>query len=154
MAFRKKDWRAYCAAAGDADGDLLSRVTYEPERLLQGIASALRDACRLRRQLEETLGFGFAAANPKEEINVEEPTDAPMPVLNSPEFEALMEALCCSKGKAADSPWCLRWDRPQEILVATADHLELLTSRDLQVKRQYLSPPRSVSFCCLSSPLC
>lgn len=147
IAFRKKDWRAYCAAAGEADIGLLSSVSYVPEKLLQGVASALRDACRLQRQLEEMRAFaGAAAAAAADEISVEEPAEAPMPVLDSPEFKALMEALHCIKGKG-DAPWFLRRDRPQEILAATTEHLEVLAARDLKVGRQSVS----VSFSLLPS---
>ena len=132
LAFRKKDWRAFCAAAGDSEETVGARVSYNAERLLEGVAAAVRDACRLKRQLEETLGFGSTAAAAGEQVNVEEPAEAPLPLLDSAEFAALMEALNCSKTKG-DTSWCLRTDRPYEYLVAMVDRLELLTSRSLQV---------------------
>ncbi|KAL8273113.1 hypothetical protein Esti_002871 [Eimeria stiedai] len=136
LAFRKQNWRDVCAAAGDTGDGFLGNVTYDAEKLLHAVAAAVRDACRLRRQLEETHRFGAAAAAAgaaaaREDISVEEPTEAPMPVLDSPEFKALMKALCCSKGKG-DAPWCLRWDRSQELLAAGVDHLEVLASRSVE----------------------
>ncbi|OEH76992.1 hypothetical protein cyc_07899 [Cyclospora cayetanensis] len=133
FAFRKKDWRAYCAEAGDVEADLRSSVTYVPEKLLHGVASALRDACRLQRQLEEmhSLSGGSASAQ-QEEIHVEEPAEAPMAVLDSPQFKALMEALSCTR-KADSTSWCLRRDRQNELIAATVERLEVLASRELKV---------------------
>ncbi|XP_026192505.1 uncharacterized protein LOC34623759 [Cyclospora cayetanensis] len=132
FAFRKKDWRAYCAEAGDVEADLRSSVTYVPEKLLHGVASALRDACRLQRQLEEmhSLSGGSASAQ-QEEIHVEEPAEAPMAVLDSPQFKALMEALSCTR-KADSTSWCLRRDRQNELIAATVERLEVLASRELK----------------------
>lgn len=135
-AFRKTDWRAYCAAAGDTDSSLISNVSYDPQKLLQSVAAALRDACQLRRQLGETQNFPAASAATarQEPVSVEEPTEAPMAVLDSKEFKALMESLGCTK-LGADSSWCLRWDRSLELLTAGVEYLELLTSKDLKVRR-------------------